>query len=186
MRRFYESFLAVRKLPVPVISAINGPAIGAGCCLALATDLRVASAEAKLGVTFVRLGLHPGMGATHFLPSIVGAQEASKMILTGEVIDGREAHARGLVTKVSETGDATLEDAVAMAEEIAAQAPVAVRAATRTLRIGQEDGLERALWREADAQAQTWNSADLKEGLDALVDKRVPEFNQFETYGQNL
>ena len=72
MLAFYRRFLAVRRLPVPVVAAINGPAIGAGLCLALACDVRVAAASAQLGVTFTKLGLHPGMGATHFLPRIVG------------------------------------------------------------------------------------------------------------------
>ena len=73
MRRFYERFLSVRKLPVPVVAAINGPAIGAGLALALACDVRVASKDAKMGITFVGLGLHPGMGSTHFLPRLVGS-----------------------------------------------------------------------------------------------------------------
>ena len=83
MRRFYQAYLRIRELPVPVLAAINGPAIGAGLCFALAADMRVAGKSAKLGVTFVGLGLHPGMGATHFLPRLVGAQIASRLILTG-------------------------------------------------------------------------------------------------------
>jgi enoyl-CoA hydratase len=74
MRAFYRRFLSLRNLPVPVISAINGPAIGAGFCVALATDIRVANPKAKMGLNFVKIGLHPGMAATHFLPQIVGTQ----------------------------------------------------------------------------------------------------------------
>ena len=77
MRNFYQRFLCVRDLPFPVIAAINGHAIGAGLCFALACDIRIAAPQAKLGLTFVGLGLHPGMGATHFLPKLVGPQVAS-------------------------------------------------------------------------------------------------------------
>lgn len=86
MRAFYSLFLhPLRNLPVPTISAINGAAVGAGLCLTLATDLRVAAKSAKLGFTFVHLGLHPGMGGTFFLPRLVPPQVANRLLLTGEV-----------------------------------------------------------------------------------------------------
>jgi enoyl-CoA hydratase/carnithine racemase len=91
MRRFYERFLSVRRIPVPVIACINGPAIGAGLALALACDVRVADKAAKMGITFVSLGLHPGMGSTFNLPKLVGHQQASLLMLTGKVIDSAEA-----------------------------------------------------------------------------------------------
>lgn len=134
MRSFYERFLSVRKLPVPVVAAINGPAIGAGLCLALACDIRVASPTARLGVTFVSLGLHPGMGATHFLPLAVGSQVAARMMLTGEVITGEQALREGLVVSLEEDTEGA---AIALAEKIAAQAPVAVRTCVRNLRASQ-------------------------------------------------
>jgi len=181
MRRFYERFLSVRRIPVPVIAAINGPAIGAGLCLALACDVRVAAASAPMGITFVGLGLHPGMGATHFLPRIVGPQIASRLILTGDVVKGDEAAKLGMVAECCETPEETVEAAVALATRMASQGPLAVRTAVRSLRLGQDDGLDRALWREADAQAEVWNSSDLTEGLDALVERRTPEFSNYET-----
>jgi enoyl-CoA hydratase len=86
MRSFYSLFLQpLRSLPVPTISAINGPAVGAGLCMTLATDLRVAAKGAKLGFTFVHLGLHPGMAGTFFLPRLVPQQVANRLLLTGEV-----------------------------------------------------------------------------------------------------
>lgn len=182
MRRFYESFLAVRRLPVPVVAAINGPAIGAGLCLALACDVRVAARDAKMGITFVNLGLHPGMGATHFLPRLVGPQIASRMMLTGEVVDGAEAERVGLVAQTSVDGESALADALALAQRMAASAPLAVRGCVRSLRIAQDEGLDRALWREADAQAQVWNSRDMAEGLAALKEKRAPSFADFEHF----
>ena len=184
MRRFYQRFLSVRSLPVPVIAAINGPAVGAGLCFALACDVRVAAADTKLGLTFVGLGLHPGMGASHFLPSIVGPQVAAQMMLTGELISGSQAADRGLVAEAvpaaaaasegeSEGGEdecAVLAAAMSMATRMAGAGPVAVRTCVRTLRNRQDNeglGLEAALWREADAQAQCYASPDLLEGVNA-------------------
>lgn len=192
MRRFYERFLSVRSLPVPVIAAINGPAVGAGLCFALACDVRLAAVDAKLGLTFVGLGLHPGMGASHFLPSIAGPQVAAQMMLTGELIDGREAARRGVVAQAvvgeggggEDEGDSpVLAAAMAMADRMAAAGPVSVRTCVRTLRNRQANeglGLEAALWREADAQAQCYASPDLLEGVNAVAEKRRPVFTQFE------
>jgi len=177
MRRFYQRFLCVRSLPVPVIAAINGPAVGAGLCFALACDIRIAAPQARLGVTFVGLGLHPGMGATHFLPAIVGPQVAARMLLTGELITGEQALTEGLIAAVD---DDPVTVAMGMADKIAHQGPVAVRTTARTLRNKLDEGLEQALWREADAQAQCYASTDLLEGVKAVQQKRKPTFCQYE------
>lgn len=172
MRRFYERFLSVRKLPVPTVAAINGPAIGAGLGLALACDVRVASPAAKMGVTFVGLGIHPGMGTSHFLPLAVGEQVAARMMLTGEVVGGEQALRERLVASLDEDAEAA---AVEVAAQMAAQAPAAVRSCVRTLRTRQEGGLEAALRREADSQAHCYATADYLEGLRALTAKpRAP------------
>ena len=181
MRRFYERFLYVRKLPVPVVAAINGPAIGAGLALACACDVRIASKDAKMGITFVGLGLHPGMGSTHFLPRLIGNQMASQLMLTGQVIDGVEAHRIGLVSEIKETSEECVKRAIELAQQMSTAAPLAVRTCVRTLRLTQDEGLERSLWREADAQAQVWNSADMTEGLAGLVEKRKPTFQDYES-----
>lgn len=179
MRTFYQRFLCVRSLPVPVIAAINGPAIGAGLCFALACDVRIAAPKAKMGLTFVGLGLHPGMGATHFLPSIVGPQVASEMMLTGKVISGEEAAKVGLVARaVEDPLTAAIESATAMASA----GPIAVRTCVRSLRQAQDVGLEQALQREADAQAQCYASGDYADGVEAIAEKRAPVFTQFEHY----
>lgn len=179
MRAFYQRFLCVRSLPVPVIAAINGPAIGAGLCFALACDVRIAAPKAKMGLTFATLGLHPGMGATHFLPSIVGPQVASELLLTGKLILGEEAAQCGLVARTAED---PLAAAIESASAMASAAPIAVRTTVRTLRLRQDVGLEQALWREADAQAQCYASADYAEGLAAVAEKRPARFTQFEHY----
>jgi enoyl-CoA hydratase len=177
MRNFYQRFLCVRDLPFPVIAAINGPAIGAGLCFALGCDIRVASKKAKMGLTFVGLGLHPGMGATHFLPKIVGPQIASQLMLTGELVTGDEAKDLGLV---AHSVDDAVEKAIELATKISSNSPIAVRTLLRTMRTQTDVGLDQALWNEADKQAQCYASVDLADGVSALQEKRAPNFVQYE------
>jgi len=175
MQRFYQRFLVVRQLPVPVIAAINGAAVGAGLCVAMACDIRLCASSAKLGLTFVQLGIHPGMGATFFLPQIVGPQAAAKLLLTGELVNAADAKAIGLVAEVVEEGEGSqhiLRRAHELAASIAANSPVAVREITHTLRRAQEEGVTHALGREADAQALCYASNEYSEAL-AAVAKRV-------------
>jgi len=178
MREFYQKFLNIRKYcPVPTIAAINGPAIGAGFALACACDIRIAHPKARMGVTFVGLGLSPGMGSTHWLPSIVGPQLANELLFTGGTLTGAEAATKGFLLKASED---PVSDAFKLAETIAKQAPLAVRAAVRATRVSQDNfggGLEAALRREADAQGNVYGSNDLKEGVEALQQRRKPQFN---------
>ena len=174
MKAFYKKFLVMRQLPVPVIAAINGPAIGAGLCLAVGgADVRIASAGAKLGVTFTRLGLHPGMAATHFLPRLVGPQAAADLLLTGRVIGAEEAVRMGLVARSSECA---VTSAVELAGQICESGPVSVRTLVQTLRRSQEVGLEEAFTTEATAQAVCYPTSDLAEGVTALQEKRSPLF----------
>jgi enoyl-CoA hydratase len=173
----------------PVIAAINGPAIGAGLCLALACDLRVAAASARMGVTFVGLGLHPGMGATHTLPQIVGPQQAAKLILTGQLVTGKEAERIGMVVEAVEAsedeGAKTVSRAMELASMMTAQSPIAVRTAVRSLRLKFDEGFERALWREADAQAQSYASEDLANGVNAIASKTKASFEQWEHFEES-
>jgi len=185
MHDFYNKFLLVRKIPLPVIAAINGHAIGAGLCFAMACDIRIVSKSAKLGFTFVGLGLHPGMGATHLIASVAGYETAYRMLLTGDIINGDEAKALRLCTQVEKDGAATVQAAMAMAERIAAQSPVAVRATVFSLRQKQDmvgGSLEQALWREADAQSYGYSGVDCKEGIEAVAEKRKPRFVEYESY----
>jgi enoyl-CoA hydratase len=175
MRLFYERFLSLRSLPVPVIAAVQGAAVGAGLCLALACDMRVVASEARLGATFVGLGLHPGMGGTHTLPRVAGNETAAYLLLTGALISGAEAVARGLAFE-HVPADRVLDRAIEVARQIALQAPLAVRQTLRTLRAREDEGLERALAREADAQALSYATSDLREGIAALREKRAPVF----------
>ena len=127
------------------------------------------------------LGLHPGMGSSYFMPRLIGNQMAAQLMLTGKVIDGVEAHRIGLVSEITDTPEECVKRAVKLAKEMSTAAPLAVRTCVRTLRMQQDEGLDRALWREADAQAQVYNSTDYSEGLDGLVQKRSPVFSNYES-----
>jgi len=175
MLKFYSRFMALRTLPTPTIAAINGPAIGAGLCVACLCDMRVAATNAKMGWTFVGLGLHPGMGATHFTSLLVGQQQAYYRLLSGKVFDGAEAERIGLVLEAVEA-DQVLPTAIKIASEIASQSPVAVKSLVRALRAKQNIGLEASLLSEADSQAHSYAAADIKEGIGAIVERRRPVF----------
>jgi len=177
MRDFYARFLGVRRLPMPTIAAVNGPAVGAGLCVALACDLRVVAKSAKVGATFAKLGLHAGMGTTHFLPLAVGAQNANRLIFTGDLVSGAEFAAMGgCLEAVDGDAEAVVARAVELASRKAASAPRALKASLLTVRHHQDLNLERALQREADAQAQSYASCDLVEGVNAAAEKRAPAF----------
>ncbi len=179
MLRFYHRYLAILDLPMPTIAAINGHAIGAGMCFATACDLRVAAATARMGFTFAKLALHPGMGATFFLPRLVGPARAAELLYTGRVISAEEAAAIGLVNTVCPP-ETLQERAQTLAEEIAACGPLAVRRLKRSLHsspaAADRSDLEDALRREATAQAADYGTPDLLEGVRAVRERRKPRF----------
>lgn len=171
---FYRKFLSVRDFEMPSIAAINGHAIGAGLCFALGCDLRVVHERAKLGMTFVRLGIHPGMAATWNLPRLVGPARAAELLYSGRLVDGREAYDIGLANRVAgDDFDAVVDQ---LAGDIASAGPVAVRAVKATLRGFLDRTLDDAIEREAAAQAMTFGTRDALEGIKAIRDKRDPEF----------
>lgn len=175
LREIYGSFLGLLDVEVPIIAQLNGHAIGGGFGLALACDIRIAAKGAKLGANFVRLGLSPGMAVSYFLPRLIGLPRAAELLFTGRIITAEEAARIGLVNEVVD--DAQLERRVqAFAEEIAGAAPIAVRYTKRALYAGLEDEPRRALELEAFAQATTLQTADLREGIAALFEKRAPRF----------
>ena len=175
MMPFYRSWLSIRRLEVPTIAAVNGPAIGAGLCLAMACDIRYAASGARLGVPFTRLGMHPGMAATWLLPEIVGAAAARDLLLTGRVVDADEALRLGLVSRVLQP-ETFLDDVLATAAQVAATAPVASRLTKVALAAGGHADLEAALQWEALAQPVTLATEDLQEGIAAAREKRTPVF----------
>jgi len=175
MSRFYRLFLSIRDLPCPTIAALNGHAIGAGFCVALGCDFRFAAAEAKLGLNFTRIGVHPGMAATWNLPRLVGPGLAAELLFTSRVIDGEEAGRVGLANRVLPR-DEVLPAAQATANEIAANAPLAVRAAKQALRRSETASIEDQLQFEASEQAKNFESRDAQEGIAAVREKRTPTF----------
>ncbi len=175
MRAFYAGFLALRDLPVPVLAAVNGHAIGAGLCVALAADMRILAAEAKVGLNFSRLGLHPGMGATWFLPRLLGPERAAAWLYTGALFDGRSAAAQGLALEAV-PAEQVLARTLSLAADIAAASPVVVRQLKRTLAASPDLDLSTALETEASAQAVSYGTEDLAEGLRAARERRDPGF----------
>lgn len=174
-REFYDRFLSLRKLPFPTVAAINGTAVGAGLCLALACDLRVAAARATMGMTFVKIGIHPGMGATFLLPSIVGTAVAAELFFTGRTIDAAEALRLGLVNRVVE-GDRLAAEVQGLAAEISTSAPVAVRMLKESIYARDDRALDQALEQESRQQAATFLTADAREGIAAAMERRKPRF----------
>lgn len=175
IRDFYPLFLSILKLDVPTIAAINGPAIGAGLCFALACDIRYIAEEAQVGVNFTRLGIHPGMGGTYFLPRIVGLEKARDLFFTGKIISGREAKEIGLASAMFPAAE-LLDKARELAREITKSAPIAVKMVKKALQYSMENSLEAMLEYESYCQGITFVSADFKEGVNALLEKRSPQF----------
>lgn len=174
MLRFYASYLSILDLPVPTLAVVEGAAIGAGLCVALACDLVLVDEDAKLAVNFASLGLHPGMGATYLLPRRAGAQRAAELLLTGRRFDGRAAASYGLALEAV-SRSALHDRAMALAESLAKSAPLVTRALKRSLGVDRA-ALAAALENEATEQAVSYASQDLGEGLRAVSEKRGAVF----------
>lgn len=171
---FYNRYLSITELSVPVIAAVKGAAIGAGLCVALAADIILVDEDSKLAVNFATLGLHPGMGATYLLPRRAGPQRAADLLLTGRRFGGRDAVAWGMALEAC-PGERVLARAHELAGQIADAAPLVTRALKKSLGIDRA-ALAAALDREAYEQASSYASEDLGEGLRAALEKRKPVF----------
>jgi enoyl-CoA hydratase len=163
----------IETLGKPVIACIRGFALGGGCELAMACTLRLAAEDAKLGQPEVKLGLTPGYGGSQRLPRLLGRGAALKLLLTGAIVDAREALRIGLVDEVV-AADGLRARAEALALEIAAQAPLAVRETLRLVDEGLDLPLEAALAMEAAAFGRLSATADKAEGTAAFLEKRPP------------
>lgn len=159
----------------PVIASINGVAAGAGCNLALACDYRIASDQAKLGETFVRIGLHPDWGGTWFLPRLVGRSSALELMITGRLVEAEEALRIGMVDRV--VNEATLVDETArLARAIASGPPLAIAAIKHALTRSEENDLAAQLALESEHQLRAFLSKNAEEGMKAFFEKRAPNF----------
>ncbi len=164
-----------QALEVPVIAAINGPAIGAGLDLACMCDIRIAAESAKFAESFVKVGIVPGDGGAWLLPRIVGFSKATELALTGETIDAAEALACGLVSRVVPGAD-LMAAARAIADRIAVNPPHAVRMTKRLLREGQAASLASILELSAAMQSLAHATRDNDEAIDAFLERRLPQF----------
>ena len=167
--------MAFEALEVPVIAAVNGAAIGAGCDLACMCDLRIAAESARFAESFVKVGIIAGDGGAWLLPRIVGYSKACEMAFTGDMLDARAALACGLVSQV--VPDAELMTAArALAGRIAANPPHAVRMTKRLLREGQHVRMDTLLNMASAMQALSHSTADHREAVAAFLEKRAPVF----------
>jgi enoyl-CoA hydratase/carnithine racemase len=142
--------------------------------------MRVALSTAKIGFTFVDLGISPGLASTHFLPQLVGHELAFRLLATAEMIDGVEAHRIGLVCELVDADSSVdahvnaasvVERAMTLAKQMSSKPPTAVRVLTRSMRMRHERDLDRSLWREADSQAQCFAAPAFKPSLEAVRDR---------------
>lgn len=171
--RVYE---AVHDLRQPVIARINGHALGGGCELAQACDVRIAHERARLGQPEITLGLIPGGGGTQRLPRLVGHGQAMRLILSGDLIDATEAREIGLVDVVCADEETLDEEVYGLAESIAENSPIAVEVAKTAVDASARMDLEAGIDYEAELFAQLFSTADKDEGIDAFLEDRDPEW----------
>jgi enoyl-CoA hydratase len=166
----------MERMRVPLIAAINGFALGGGCELALACDIRIASETARLGQPEVNLGIIPGYGGSQRTTRLVGRGHAMYLCLTGEIVGAQEALRIGLVERVVPQGE-LMREARRIAELIAAKAPLAIAACKRAIDGGAHLSLDDALELEATEFARLVATADFSEGARAFLEKRTPRFS---------
>ncbi len=172
-RRVFDE---IAEFPKPTIASINGYALGGGCELALACDLRIAARSARLGQPEVKLGILPGGGGTQRLPRLVGVGRALRLMLTGELIGAQEAERIGLVDWLVE--DEELEERTrSIAEGLAAQSPVAMALIKEAVRAAAGMPMEAGLRHERELFVTAFASEDRTEGVAAFLEKREPEFH---------
>jgi len=169
----HKVFDQLENMGKPVIAAITGFALGGGCELAIACDIRIAGESAKFGQPEVNLGLIPGFGGTQRLSRLVGVGKAKEIILTGEIINAKEAASIRLVNKI-EKDEELMAKAEEMAQVIAQKAPIAVKMAKSLINENQE--IERGLEKEINLFAQCFATQDRQEGINAFLEKRTPKF----------
>jgi len=169
-------FTKLEDLEKPVIAAVNGFALGGGCELALACDIRIASDKAKLGQPEVNLGIIPGFAGTQRLSRLVGPAKAKELIYTGDMIDAQTALSIGLVNQVVPV-EQLMETVLSLAEKIASKGPVAVKLAKTTINKGSETDLTTGSSYEMEAFGMCFSTSEPKEGMGAFLEKRAPNWS---------
>ncbi len=166
---------AIRQMTKPVIASINGPASGAGCNLALACDLRIASANASFTQSFVKIGFHPDWGGTYFLPRLVTANKACELFFLGDTVDAQEALRLGLINWVVPETELEAETRK-LAERLREAPPIPIAGSKQAVYMSDHEELETMLRYEVEAQIRCFESRDGKEGVRAFLEKRAPRF----------
>ena len=171
----YVEAVRLFRCAKPVVAAVQGAAIGGGFGLAVMADFRVATPDARFAANFVKLGIHPGFGLTYTLPRLIGVQKASLMFYTGRRVGGEEALAWGLCDQIAEPDD--LRDAaLALAEEIAEGAPLALLSTRATMRQGLADAVKAQTDREFEEQSRLFRTEDHREGVKSVAERRPGKF----------
>lgn len=168
-------FNSIDTFPKPVIAMINGFALGGGCELSMACDIRIASENAKLGQPEINLGIIPGGGGTQRLTRLIGEGKAMELILTGDMIGAEEALALGLVNHVF-PADELVESTMKIAAKIASKSPIALQMAKEAVKTASRSNLDEGMKREIDLFAICFSSEDKEEGVAAFLEKRKPDF----------
>lgn len=171
----HEMFNMIDFALKPTIAVLNGYTLGGGCELALTCDLRIAEEHVKMGVPEVKLGLLPGAGGTQRLPRLIGEARAKELLFTGDHISAEEAYRIGLVNKVVATGDG-VKEAIELAKKITQNSPQALRNIKKAVDEGLELPMNEALEREAVLFQDLFLKEDVKEGIQAFLEKRKPQF----------
>jgi enoyl-CoA hydratase/carnithine racemase len=172
---FYNSFLRIMDLEIPTIAAINGHAIGAGACVSLACDMRIAATDSKIGFTFAKIGLHPGMGAEYFLTRMIGRARTFELLMTGDILPAEEAFRIGLVNHLVPP-EKLMEKALELAGKIAAMPVLPIRMLKESIDAATRNTLAETLHREAAYQSLCYMTTDIAEGIDAAREKRPSSF----------
>jgi enoyl-CoA hydratase len=175
VRKNHELFQQMEGCPKPVIALLNGMALGGGCELALACDLRIAEEHVRIGLPEIKLGIFPGGGGTQRLPRLIGAARAMELMFTGEPITAAEALAIGLVNKVAPSGQG-MDVARQVARKIAGYSLKALSAIKRAVKYGGDHPFEMGIAQELELFAEIFQTEDAKEGIQAFLEKRSPVF----------
>lgn len=165
----------LEALPIPVIAAVNGPALGGGCEIALSCDFRVAGESSAFGLPEVGLGIIPGAGGTQRLTKIVGPVKAKEIIMAGKVVKGKEAYEIGLVTKCV-PDEKVLEEAFALAEKISQKPAAALQYAKSAINYAVDNNVHTGSQYEKSLFSLCFETEDQKEGMKAFIEKRKPDF----------
>jgi enoyl-CoA hydratase/carnithine racemase len=166
---------AIQALDVPVIAAVNGAAVGAGCDLAMMADIRIASEKACFAESFVKLGIIPGDGGAWFLPRVAGYSRAAEMAFTGDMISAEQALAWGLVSKVV-SAEMLMSETLALANRMAKNPPLALRETKKLIRQARSASLDDLLEQSAQVQSHLHQTEDHQEAVNAFLEKRTPVF----------